>query len=202
LDTDRSEVDFGEVRQRQELHHRFTLTNATTDVLHIRDVGTSCGCTVAELPVRELASGTSVTLDVTWDTRSMRGRAAQVVGISFARADSPEPETLVLTLRAEVRPSVRASSDQLEFDRRTPASQSIGFERADGGPLQITSGRSNQEALRVTCEGTKVHVQFDPAVYRPEAGRPTVTVWTDCAEESVVYIPVNIRDALPNGGER
>jgi hypothetical protein len=194
LAVDTQEVDFGEVKQHQKLHHRFTITNRSPDVMVIQDVGTSCGCTASELSSKELAPGASATLDVRWETQSTRGRAAQVVGVRYSRSVDEEPVSLTLTLRADVRPPVLSSTDRIVFDRRQSGRQSITFRRADAKPLSITSSKSNQDAVRVVPESNTLHVTFDPAAYRPESGLPVVTVWTDCAEESVIQIPVGIRE--------
>jgi len=100
-----------------------------------------------------------------------------------------------LTLRADIQPNVKSSTDQLEFESTLPTTKTITFHRADSTPLKITSSRASQAGIQVAHDGTKVTVTFDPKNYRPESGALTVSIWTDCPEEPYIQIPVVFRNS-------
>ena len=192
LEIDAPAIDFGDVKQHQTLTKRCKLTNRSTSILVIRDLVKSCGCTTAEVTSTEIEPGASVFLDIEWNTRSLRGRNTEVVGINFTKKTDEETMTVTLSLIANVQPSVKSSVDHLEFSIAEPASKSVTFQRVDTKPLAITSCKTSQEAFRVTHEGAEVRVIFEPKNYRPESGAMAVLIRTDCPEEPVIQLPIKI----------
>ena len=128
LEIDAPAIDFGDVKQHQTLTKRCKLTNRSTSILVIRDLVKSCGCTTAEVTSTEIEPGASVFLDIEWNTRSLRGRNTEVVGINFTKKTDEETMTVTLSLIANVQPSVKSSVDHLEFSIAEPASKSVTFQ--------------------------------------------------------------------------
>ena len=54
--------DFGEVTEGKVLSYDFTIKNGGSDVLQIKDVRPTCGCTVAKIDKKELKKGESTKL--------------------------------------------------------------------------------------------------------------------------------------------
>lgn len=185
--------DFGEVDQNQYLTTRITLTNHTTTQIHIADVMKSCGCTTSELSTTALAPGASATLDLTWNTRSLRGPSSEAIAIVYANEHETTMQTTTINVRANVRPFVTSSVARFEFDHHTRSTQMVVLARADGRALTITSATSCQEAFTVTHDRNVLQVDFDPTRFRPERGVMAITLTTDCPEEPTIRLPIVLK---------
>jgi len=60
--------EFGKVKPGDIKKHSFTIQNKGTDTLIIREIKTSCGCTVAKLADSKIPPGKSTKLDVEYNT--------------------------------------------------------------------------------------------------------------------------------------
>lgn len=92
---DNDYYDFGEALLGSKVTHSFKLQNKGDGLLKIIGVRTSCGCTVAELPKKELKPGESVDVTVTFDTKGRKGRQLQMVSIT---TNDPSKPTLRLKI--------------------------------------------------------------------------------------------------------
>jgi len=135
LEVDSRDVDFGAVEQNRVVHGQFVLHNRSTAIIVVREVAKSCGCTTAEISAREIHPGGTAFLDVTWNTRSLRGRNSEAVTIVYFKNGETETLAINLTLRADIQPNVKSSTDQLEFESTLPTTKTITFHRADSTPL-------------------------------------------------------------------
>lgn len=71
--------DFGKVTEGEVVKHQFRFKNPGNVPVNIRSVKTSCGCTVADIALREYAPGESGTLEVAVDTRNKKGLITKTV---------------------------------------------------------------------------------------------------------------------------
>lgn len=65
--------DFGEIEYGEIVEYIFKLTNEGDEVLEIRKVATSCGCTTAETSKEVVNPGETIDLSVRYDTGAMSG---------------------------------------------------------------------------------------------------------------------------------
>jgi hypothetical protein len=74
--------DFGEVDAGAVLQHTFSFTNTGAVPLIIRDVRSTCGCTVADWPRRPIEPGGRGEIPVTFDTKNKNGRQSKPITIT------------------------------------------------------------------------------------------------------------------------
>jgi hypothetical protein len=87
------------VKEGTTVSHTFELVNNGTDVLEIKDVRTSCGCTAALVSNSTLKPGEKGTLKVDLDTKGRQGKMSRTVSIV---SNDSEQQTKVITIYAEV----------------------------------------------------------------------------------------------------
>ena len=85
-----SEYDFGAVAQGEKVKHSFVVTNAGYDLLIIKNVHASCGCTAALPDKTELAPGESTNIKVEFNTTGRTGK--QVKHITVRSNDEENSE--------------------------------------------------------------------------------------------------------------
>ena len=113
ITADSTTWDFGTVVSGTVLVHTFVLTNTGSDPLHISNVSTSCGCTVAQLAKSTLNPGESTNLTVTWHSAGT-GDASKTVMVN---SDDPIQSRLDLVLTATlVLNAPKISVDPASFD--------------------------------------------------------------------------------------
>jgi hypothetical protein len=74
--------DFGEVDAGAVMQHTFSFTNTGTVPLIIRDVRSTCGCTVADWPRRPIEPGGKGEIPVTFDTKNKNGTQSKPITIT------------------------------------------------------------------------------------------------------------------------
>jgi len=94
-----NQFNFGQVKEGTTVSHTFELVNKGTDVLEIKDVRTSCGCTAALVSNSTLKPGEKGTLKVDLDTKGRQGKMSRTVSIV---SNDSEQQTKVITIYAEV----------------------------------------------------------------------------------------------------
>ncbi len=81
--------DFGEVKQGAVLKHAFTLKNETAKPMQIKELNTSCGCTVSGVKKRSLISQESTEVEVQFDSKGYSGEVKQYVYVHTDNLDNP-----------------------------------------------------------------------------------------------------------------
>ncbi len=81
--------DFGLIRQGEIAKHTFTLKNESAGTLNIKDVNTSCGCTVTEIKKRILLPKEATLLEVQFNSKSYLGAIEQFVYMNTDNLDKP-----------------------------------------------------------------------------------------------------------------
>lgn len=94
-----SQFNFGQVKEGTTVSHTFEIVNKGSDVLQIKDVRTSCGCTAALVSSSTLKPGEKGTLKVDLDTKGRQGKMSRTISIV---SNDPEQSTRVITIYAEV----------------------------------------------------------------------------------------------------
>lgn len=94
-----NQFNFGQVKEGTTVSHTFELVNKGSDVLQIKDVRTSCGCTAALVSSSTLKPGEKGTLKVDLDTKGRQGKMSRTISIV---SNDSEQSTKVITIYAEV----------------------------------------------------------------------------------------------------
>ncbi len=82
--------DFGKVAQHRFVSHDFIIYNTGTSPLKIKNVKSSCGCTVAKPAKNEIAPGESAKISVTFNTDSRTGNQRKHIYIYSNDPANPE----------------------------------------------------------------------------------------------------------------
>ena len=90
------EVDLGDVQINQQIGSSFTLRNIGGAPLLIKEMKTSCQCTIPVIPSKSLAPGASEEIKVLFTASSAGSKLQRVV----VETNDPSRETAVFTLRA------------------------------------------------------------------------------------------------------
>lgn len=81
--------DFGRAKQGQIVKHNFILENKTAQTLNIKEVNTSCGCTVSEVKKKTLLPGENTLIEVKFDSKGYSGKVQQFVYVHTDNLDNP-----------------------------------------------------------------------------------------------------------------
>lgn len=98
-DIDSSVWDFGLVKEGLILKHTFTLKNYSAKILNIKNVNTSCGCTVSKVDKKKLSIGEEALIEVQFHSKGYSGNVQQFV---YVQTDSIDNPTLRFIIKAEV----------------------------------------------------------------------------------------------------
>jgi len=91
--------DFGQVKQGDLLNHDFVLENESGKTLTIKDVNTSCGCTVSKVEKKILSPGESTKIEVKFNSKGYSGITQQYV---YVHTDSLDKPIIRFIIKAEV----------------------------------------------------------------------------------------------------
>lgn len=87
--------DFGTIIQDSVVTTYFVITNEGADLLKIKKVSASCGCTAAISEKNELKRGESTKIKVTFDSNGKSGKQAKSV---YIETNDPKNPTITLAL--------------------------------------------------------------------------------------------------------
>jgi hypothetical protein len=99
IQLDTTEFDFGKVSEGKIYEHTFSIKNAGSGTLEIKDIKTSCGCTAALISSKKINAGKTGTLKIELDTANRSGKLSRTVVIKSN--DPVEPEK-ILTIHADI----------------------------------------------------------------------------------------------------
>lgn len=81
--------DFGQVKQGQIIKHDFIFKNNFQKVLKIKNIDTSCGCTVSEVQKKVLLPQESTLVEVKFNAKGYSGDIKQFVYVNTDNVDNP-----------------------------------------------------------------------------------------------------------------
>lgn len=168
--------DAGTVGRGDALRHDFVLRNEGNAVLHVRDVQPACGCTVAKFDA-SIPPGGQGLISAEVHTETFRGPIAKDVTVLTNDATNP---SIVLTLRADVRPWVDVAPGYVHFVHVQTAAAPTSVQTLWSGD------RTDLQVLAVESPLPAVTVAFRPAAEaerNPEgSGRQWVVTATLASE--------------------
>ena len=97
--------DFGEIEYGQVVEYIFTLKNSGDEILEIKKLATSCGCTKAEMSKKQIVPQEIVELRVTYDTGLMSGSHAkgEQERIIYIKSNDPINPQIQVRIYANVK---------------------------------------------------------------------------------------------------
>lgn len=93
--------DFGQVGFGQILNYTFLVKNTGKEILEIKRIGTSCGCTTAKIAKEKIEPGEEVALLVTYDTKAMgegphgRGNQERIIYVKSNDPANAQAEVII-----------------------------------------------------------------------------------------------------------
>lgn len=91
--------DFGTIIQDSVVTTYFVITNEGADLLKIKKVSASCGCTAVVSEKNELKRGESTEVKVTFDSKGKSGKQAKSV---YIETNDPKNATITLALTGNI----------------------------------------------------------------------------------------------------
>lgn len=107
--------DFGKMKQGKVLTHIFVFKNEGDEILKIKRVRTSCGCTAALLSKKEIAPGAEGEIKVTYNTRGFQGKNTKYIDVESNDPAQPR-KRLHISAEIEVPPRPRIFLDRYAID--------------------------------------------------------------------------------------
>jgi hypothetical protein len=92
--------DFGVAKQGEILKHSFFLKNESPKPLNIKEVHTSCGCTVSAVKKMKLLPGEETEIEVKFNTMKYVGEVRQFV---YLNTDSLDKPVIRYIIKADVK---------------------------------------------------------------------------------------------------
>jgi len=161
IEVEPASLDFGVLQQHETRDAVVMIRNTGTSPLQIREIESTCGCTVPELAVTTIAPGEGVPMDVHFNSKTFQGKQVKYIHIY---SNDPQRGSLDFLVQADIKvplmmepgkalidfPTLKVgetrtvtytfSTEQvpaLEMDVRSkPAWLDVDFRRGDG-PQQV-----------------------------------------------------------------
>ncbi len=95
---DKTEYNFGKMKQGDQVECVFKVTNTGSEPLIIEEAHGSCGCTVPEYPKEPIPGGQTRDIKVKFNSTGKKGSQTKTVTLTA----NTEPIQTVLTIKAEV----------------------------------------------------------------------------------------------------
>ena len=146
-------LDMGSVKEGEEATGRLFIRNNSDSIITIRDVQTSCGCTVAEPKQKVLAPGAFTVLEVTIDSTVKQGEVKKSVRVTDSAGHVAKA---ILKLNVTENPHLVREGRGL-FDGKCAA--------CHVDPVQgKMTGKSIYDAACLMCHGEGAKGAYAPAL--------------------------------------
>ncbi|MCP5523349.1 MAG: DUF1573 domain-containing protein [Verrucomicrobiales bacterium] len=195
---------FGKVAAGSEVKHDFEFVNTGDQVLEIRSVQTSCGCTTAADYERSIAPGARGRIPVILRTTGFTGPLHKTITVNSTAVREP---TVVLQLTGEAWVPVAVSPPYLYFPQVTggapAAARTARITSNVESPLHILSTQvepdSFKAVLRTVEEGKVFELEVTPVgEFKPGATQGLVRLETNQKDspELQVKLYLNVLEAV------
>ncbi len=193
-------IDFDSVKEDTLLQGSILFVNVGSEPVTIRNVRTSCGCTVAQASKKECASGDTMDISFSFNTRGFGGLVRKTISILFQEADY---ENANFVIQANVIQDVDITPKNFRFSVDRSNSDSTITDRFTvhnywNQPIQIYGVYEENDIITATPASTVIQPgeekQFTIQLHlsRIEQRYITLTIDTDYIREPQTIIPVLI----------
>jgi len=164
--------DFGKIYRTDRLLKKdFVITNAGKEVIRIKEVRTSCGCTAASLSDSVLAPETNSRLEVTFNPSGYSGRVTKYIYIINSH---PLHSLVTIRLTGDVAPVIETTPGYFLFANKT---------RETGDTARVTLKNKSGRTIRLI----KAESEYKEIVFR--LGKRTLKPEESCVIEAVLTKP-------------
>ncbi len=143
--------DFGAVPQGKIVEHVFTVKNQGNAPLRIRQIRTTCGCTVGNVTKRTIPPGETSALSIRFDTKGRQGPQSKSV---FVRSNDPKQPTLTCKVVGSIlKAGLSVEPASLHFQNVEPGKSHekiITVKAKPGRPLTVRDVASSLPYLSAT----------------------------------------------------
>lgn len=154
-----SSHDFGNVARGSKTSYSFVFENKFEEDVHIREVRTSCKCTIPSIKNKDKGGDTLKTygkgeIVCDFNTQAFIGARSAVVTVVF---DKPYYGEMQLNVKGNIRSDVQTDPGEIQFgevQRGTEKKTSVKVTYQGSYPWKITDVRSANENLRVQLKPT------------------------------------------------
>jgi len=94
------QIDFGVLQQHETRDTKVAITNAGDATLEIREIESTCGCTVPALEVTELAPGESTEMEIHFNSKTFQGKQTKYVHVF---SNDPQRGAVDLIITADIK---------------------------------------------------------------------------------------------------
>ena len=143
--------NFGHMAWDQEGKHTWHFKNDGPGVLELRNLGTDCSCTIAQLgkddkSAVEIPSGQAEPIELTWNTRKIEGAYRKSARIGTNDPNNPE---VVLSVEGTVQPAIilRPAEMSINFSsvgNEKPHTYTFAIYSGDRPDFQITQMQTSR----------------------------------------------------------
>lgn len=106
--------DFGEIIEGQRVSHEFVVKNVGDEILEIRKISASCGCTAAKPDKDKLAPGESTKIKVHFDSSNRQGKQVKYVYVMTNDKSNPQ---IRLEFTCDIQPRLVSDSKEINGAR-------------------------------------------------------------------------------------
>jgi hypothetical protein len=183
--------DFGRVQSGKVVNHTFEFTNAGNQVLEIRDVWTSCGCTAATNWTRQVEPGKSGQIPIIFDSGVKEGPLTKTVSVV---CNDPIQPKVVLQFNAVIWKPIDALPIIATFsfgpDFQTNETRVIRLVSNLDEPVSISDPVCTNSAFRAVLKPVKAGKEFELQVTVVPPVVPGSTVASITLKTSSPKMPV------------
>jgi hypothetical protein len=170
---DPGQLDFGTLAQHETRDAEVIITNTGDELLEIRDIESSCGCTVPELTAYELAPGESTVMAVHFNSKTFQGKQTKYVHIF---SNDPRQSSVDLIVQANIKVPIVMD----------PGKAMIGFRTLQVGETEtVTYTFSSEEVAELQIEPSTWPQQWLDVAVRQGATPQTVQVDFSVKQDAV-----------------
>ncbi|MGH7968254.1 MAG: DUF1573 domain-containing protein [Limisphaerales bacterium] len=195
--------DFGKTKAGEPVHYSYVFTNTGDQLLEVRGVQPSCGCTTAGQWTRQVKPGDSGSIAIQFNSANFNGPVFKTITVTSNAKDQP---TTVLQLKGTVWKPIEFSPPYTVLSLMPDAPSASATVRVINNmeePLQVWDPSSNNQdfsiALRTNTPGKEYQVTIS-ATPPLHAGNVAarITLKTSSATAPTLDIPfwANIQPAL------
>jgi len=172
-----TEMDFGEIDMGKVVELTFKFKNAGDETLIIKNINSSCGCTVPQIEKMEYLPGETGMIPVKFDSKGQRGKIAKTITI-ITNADERDkpPTTLIIKGTVTLKNFAMAKVETHEVPFNT-----VKLGEKYSQSIKITNTGTSELRIIDVTHSPQVYLLFDEDVVAP--GKET--------EVKIVFTPMH-----------
>ncbi|MHC4271156.1 MAG: DUF1573 domain-containing protein [Planctomycetota bacterium] len=188
--------DLGEVGPGSQTKCEFKFTNTGDDVLKIKKISKTCGCTAHKLKKKEYAPGESGTLEVTYHASSKPSKIKKKIYVNSNDKSHPKT-TLNLNGKVVLKIDYEPKNLQLMARKENAACPAITLKSKDKKPFSIKRFQATSQSMSAKFNSSvkKEEYVIQPKVKVEKMGKLTngrITITVDHPECKLISIPFKI----------